>query len=321
MTPSVRRYRGEDRAAWDGFVDRAKNATFLFRRDYMEYHADRFVDHSLVVSDEGGAIVALLPADRSENVLRSHGGLTYGGFVVDAEMTLPTMGTVCEAVAASLRADGVTRVVYKTVPRIYHAMPADEDVYWLFRAGARLFRRDVLTVLEYDRRAPVQERRARTQRKAERAGVTARPSDDYEAFWAILAANLQDRFGVAPVHAVDEIRRLAAAFPDAMQLTGAYLDGRLVAGAVAYVSRDVCHVQYNAADADGKRIGALDVALAHLMESYAGRVRYFDFGASTEDGGRTLNAGLVSYKEGFGARTVVHDMYEWELTSSVEAVA
>jgi hypothetical protein len=25
--------------------------------------------------------------------------------------------------------------------------------------------------------------------------------------------------------------------------------------------------------------------------------------------------GLVAYKEGFGARTVVHDMYEWELTA------
>ena len=57
---------------------------------------------------------------------------------------------------------------------------------------------------------------------------------------------------------------------------------------------------------------ALDL-LDVLLESYAGRVRYFDFGASTEDGGRTLNAGLVEYKEGFGARTVVHDMYEWEL--------
>jgi hypothetical protein len=209
-------------------------------------------------------------------------------------------------------------VVYKTVPRIYHAMPADEDVYWLFRAGARLFRRDVLTVLEYDRRAPVQERRARTLRKAERSGVTARGCDEYEAFWAILAANLQERYGVAPVHAVAEIRQLASAFPGAMQLTGAYVDGRLVAGALAYVSRDVCHVQYNAADAEGKRLGALDVALAHLIDAHADRVRYFDFGASTEDAGRTLNTGLVSYKEGFGARTVVHDMYEWELTPSAE---
>ena len=316
MTLAVRRYTPEDRASWDAFVDGAKNATFLFRRGYMEYHADRFADHSLVITDEGGAVVALLPADRRDDVVRSHGGLTYGGFVVDAEMTLPLMGAVCEAVATTLREAGVARVVYKTVPRIYHAMPADEDVYWLFRAGARLFRRDVLTVLEYDRPAPVQERRARTLRRAARSGVTARVCDDYEGFWAILASNLQERYGVAPVHAVEEIRQLASAFPDAVQLTGAYLHERLVAGAVAYVSRDVCHVQYNAADVHGKRVGALDVALAHLMDAHAHRVRYFDFGASTEDDGRTLNAGLVAYKEGFGARTVVHDMYEWELTPS-----
>lgn len=320
MTLAVRRYAPEDRASWDAFVDGAKNATFLFRRAYMEYHADRFIDHSLVVTDDG-VVVALLPADRRDDVVRSHGGLTYGGFVVDAAMTLPLMGSVCDAVATALREAGVLRVVYKTVPRIYHAMPADEDVYWLFRAGARLFRRDVLTVLEYDRRAPVQERRARTLRKAERSGVTARRCDDYEGFWTILAANLQERHGVLPVHAVEEIRRLATAFPDAMRLTGAYLDGRLVAGALAYVTRDVCHVQYNAADPEGKRTGALDVALAHLMHAHADRVRYFDFGASTEDGGRTLNAGLVAYKEGFGARTVVHDMYEWELTPSAGAAS
>jgi hypothetical protein len=313
VTLHVRRYAADERARWDAFVDGAKNATFLFRRDYMEYHADRFADHSLVVTDGEGGTVALLPADRRDDVVRSHGGLTYGGFVVDAAMTLPLMGEVFDATAAALRADGVRRVVYKTVPRIYHALPADEDAYWLFRTGARLFRRDVLTVLEYDRRAPAQERRMRTLRKARRSGLAARETDDWAGFWAILAANLQERYGVAPVHAEAEIRQLAAAFPEAIRLVGTYEGDRLLAGAVAYVSRDVCHVQYNAASAEGKRAGARDLARDVRRESYAGRVRYFDFGASTEDGGRTLNAGLVEYKEGFGARTVVHDMYEWTL--------
>jgi hypothetical protein len=313
VTLQARRYAAADRATWDGFVDGAKNATFLFRRGYMEYHADRFVDHSLVVSDADGRPVALLPADRRDDVVRSHGGLTYGGFVVDAAMTLPLMGDVFAAAADALRAEGIARVVYKTVPRVYHALPADEDAYWLFRAGARLFRRDVLTVLESERRAPAQERRVRTLRKAERAGLRARPSDDWEDFWEILTANLQERYGVGPVHAAAEIRALAAAFPEAIRLTATYDGERMQAGAVAYVSRDVCHVQYNAASPEGKRSGALDVALAALIDEYAGRVRYFDFGASTEDGGRTLNTGLVAYKEGFGARTVVHDMYEWEL--------
>jgi lipid II:glycine glycyltransferase (peptidoglycan interpeptide bridge formation enzyme) len=35
-----------------------------------------------------------------------------------------------------------------------------------------------------------------------------------------------------------------------------------------------------------------------------------DFGISTELDGRQLNAGLIDYKEGFGARAVNYDFYE-----------
>ena len=45
---------------------------------------------------------------------------------------------------------------------------------------------------------------------------------------------------------------------------------------------------------------------------YADR-RYFSFGISTEQAGQYLNEGLIAQKEGFGARTVVHDFYEWNL--------
>ena len=31
---------------WDAFVDVSKNGTFMLIRDYMDYHADRFIDHS-----------------------------------------------------------------------------------------------------------------------------------------------------------------------------------------------------------------------------------------------------------------------------------
>ena len=46
----------------------------------MEYHADRFTDYSLLVYD-GNKLLALLPANRSGDVLYSHAGLTYGGVI------------------------------------------------------------------------------------------------------------------------------------------------------------------------------------------------------------------------------------------------
>ena len=47
-------YGPGDRAAWDAFVRASKNGNFLFLRDYMEYHRDRFEDASLVARRQRG---------------------------------------------------------------------------------------------------------------------------------------------------------------------------------------------------------------------------------------------------------------------------
>ena len=49
---SVKPYRESDYANWNAFIGQAKNATFLFHRDFMEYHKDRFEDFSLMVFED-----------------------------------------------------------------------------------------------------------------------------------------------------------------------------------------------------------------------------------------------------------------------------
>ena len=71
---------------WNDFVANAKNATFLFHRDFMEYHSDRFEDNSLLIFDEKEKLVAIFPANRIGNELFSHQGLTYGEIVIDASL-------------------------------------------------------------------------------------------------------------------------------------------------------------------------------------------------------------------------------------------
>ena len=63
---TFRFYTPDDRPAWDECVLRSRNGVFLFLRAYLEYHADRFEDASVVIHAEGhpGRIVAVLPANR-----------------------------------------------------------------------------------------------------------------------------------------------------------------------------------------------------------------------------------------------------------------
>ena len=79
---------------WDEFVGKSKNGTFLLQRGFMDYHADRYFDCSLLVYEgispddeykENGLttrdLVALFPANwiEEEKCVYSHKGLTYGG--------------------------------------------------------------------------------------------------------------------------------------------------------------------------------------------------------------------------------------------------
>ena len=72
---NIVRYTAEQKTVWDSFVATSKNGTFLFMRDYMDYHADRFADHSLMFY-KGGRLIALLPGNESDDTYYSHGGLT-----------------------------------------------------------------------------------------------------------------------------------------------------------------------------------------------------------------------------------------------------
>lgn len=310
---TVRRYEPGDRAGWDDLVRGSRNGTFLLERDYLDYHADRFPDASLLV-ESGGRLRGVLPATMRDDALVSHAGLTYGGFVVDAWMTVERMLDAFAAVMSHAAKSGATRLVYKTIPSIYHRQPSEDDRYALFRTGARLTRTDLLTVIDCGERGPVQTRRLRSLRRATEAGVEVGFGRDFGAFWPILSANLSERYGLAPVHTLEEIELLAGRFPERILLCTATLDGAVVAGAVAYVTDRVCHVQYNAASPVGRQANALDVVLEKLYAWAEPRVRYFDFGVSTEADGQVLNSGLVQYKESFGGRSAVHAFFELDLT-------
>lgn len=309
----VERYRDTDAATWDAFVRASRNGTFLFERAYMDYHRDRFPDHSLLVRDPEGALVALLPAHVAGDMIGSHNGLSYGGLVFGPAMKAPLCLRAFEAVLMSLRDAGFTALDYKTVPHIYHRQPAEEDRYALFLLGAQLIRRDLLSVVDRGDPLPYQHRRARGVKKARAAGVTAQAEADFTEFWHLLAATLAERFDATPVHTLAEIQVLRAGFPANIRLCTARRAEELLAGVVTYESDRVAHAQYIAASPAGRDVCALDVVFDHLLNDPAGDHAYFDFGGSHEDGGRAINAGLIDQKEGFGARSVAHDHYRIDL--------
>lgn len=308
------RYTEADKASWDAFVAQSKNGTFLFFRNYMDYHADRFSDHSLMVYYKS-SLYALLPANLTGDTLYSHQGLTYGGLLMTDKCKTAVVRDIFIAINNYLRQQGVKRVVYKHIPWIYASLPSEEDLFALSNVcHASLVSRDVASVVMLDHRLSFSTLRKRGVKKAEKAGVVIMEMQDCGEFWSLLETNLRDRFGAHPVHTLEEIFILKSRFPQHIRLFVASKNGHVIGGTLLYMDAQTAKTQYISANEEGKRVGALDLLFSQLIaRCEKDGLRYFDFGTSNLVANDDLNDSLIFQKEGFGGRAVCYDTYEWVL--------
>jgi hypothetical protein len=311
----IAQYKSSYKSEWDDFISHSKNGSFLFYRDYMEYHSDRFIDLSLLFFEDD-VLIAVMPANVSGAVLHSHEGLTFGGIISSKQMKIELMLDLVGCLMTYLDQQRITTWIYKAVPHIYHAYPAEEDLYALFRYDARLIKRDVSSTIRLDERIGFSKNKRRRIKQGERNGLTIRRNSDFKEFMSIQEAVLRDNFNTKPTHTATEIESLARRFPEDIKLFAAYKEQLMTGGIIVYETKRVAHIQYVASNSLGKRIGAVESILDHLINTYYCDKEYFDFGISTEMGGAHLNCGLAAYKEGFGARTIAYDTYQVEVASS-----
>ena len=308
----IRRYRREDKELWNSFVNKARNATFLFDRNYMDYHADRFDDNSFMFYHKG-KLKAVLPANVAGDTLYSHQGLTYGGLLLDKKATVEDVLECFDILNSWLRENGISKVVYKALPWIYQQYPSEEDLYALtWKCKAQLISRDISSSIVIDNKLKFAESRKSGIRKALSLNIEVGESNDVDGFWHVLEDNLGNRYNAKPVHTANEMKLLMSRFPNNIRLYVAKMNGEIVGGTLIYVTPQVVHTQYISASVEGKKHGALDLLFDYIINKVYANCRYFDFGKSTEQGGAYLNEPLIFQKEGFGGRGVCYDWYQWE---------
>lgn len=323
----VIRYSAAMSDEWDHLVRTSRNGTFLLERQFMDYHADRFEDISLLFAQRG-KILGALPCTSHGDEVVSHGGLTYGGFVLSNSAHATDVEEMLDEAVKFYRTKNYKTLTIKPVPSIYHVQRSEEELYWLFRKGATITARGLSSAIDLTNPLPFSTLRKRKLNKAKAACLTIKeniPLTEYDAwakYWEILAQVLEEQHSKSPVHTLDEIRLLKSRFPNEIQLWGVYdTTNKMVAGTLLFITRTVIHAQYIAASPEGKEYGALDMLFHRIVEDFRvpsqihnlggefQKLRFLDFGISTEDAGAFLNEGLIFQKEGFGARSVVYDAY------------
>lgn len=307
---TIKKYEACHYSVWNQFVSEAKNATFLFHRDFIEYHRDRFKDHSILLFDKKGKVIALFPANEVANTIHSHQGITYGGLIYK-EIKLHKVIAAFKEVVAYYHQQNFETLSVKTIPSIYHQKPAEELVYALFLLKAQLTRRDTLTVIDLRNDLHLSKGRMEGVAKGIKNKLKIVEESNFESFWnQIMIPNLEKKHQTQPVHSLKEIQYLHSKFPNTIRQFNVYLGNTIVAGTTIFESDQVAHAQYISANEAKNELGSLDFLYHHLITHVFATKKFFDFGISNEQLGKKLNFGLSFWKESFGASTIVHDFYE-----------
>lgn len=308
---TIKLYEKQHYALWNNFISEAKNATFLFHRDFMEYHKDRFEDYSLLIFNEKQELVGVIAAHKVNNAVFSHNGLTYGGLLLKPKAKLIQALGMFKALLQFLNEKDIETLHIKEIPSFYCSDFSDELKYLLFLTNAKITRVDSLSTINLQKPYFITKTRRESVHRGKKNNLVIKEEIAFELFWnEILIPNLNKKHQAQPVHTAYEIKLLQQRFPNNIRHFNVYHNDRIVAGTTIFINNNVVHPQYVSGNAQKNELGSLDFLYHYLITNVFKDKEFFDFGISNEEGGTKLNSGLLFWKESFGAKTVAQQFYE-----------
>ena len=307
---SIETYNNSFKDDWNNFIDFSKNATFLFKRDFMDYHSDKFKDHSLLVY-KNSELIALFPLNINEGKVYSHQGLTYGGVIVKDDIKFVKFLELFIEILKYLNDLSIHKLFVKQIPIIYNSSFNGELDYLSHISGGIIYRRDIISVIDMQTDFKISKDRIQGYKRGLNNNLEVKETNDFDEFWnSILIPTLSDKHSVKPVHSLNEIKQLKSNFRENIKQYNVYQNDKIVAGTTIFQTKNVAHVQYIGSTPDKNSLGSLDFLFYNLIKEYYSNYKYFDFGNSHEKDGMKLNQGLNYWKEGYGARSLTQDFYE-----------
>lgn len=313
---NIKRYQPEAEKAWDSFIDQAHNSHFIFKRAYMEYHADRFNDYSLMIYEKQ-KLIALLPANHKDSSLYSHQGLTFAGLIYSYETKAIEVIEIFKALKIFLKENSFKTLVYKAIPHIYHQNLGEEDLYAitkLCKEGlARIIKTDIHSAIEINNHQGFSKGKKSSVKKAINSNLEIKQSEDFQKFFEIMNQLLKDKYDAKATHSLEEIIYLRNKFPENIKLFVAIHNNDILAGTIIYENYQTVKTQYIASTELGRELGAVDYLIDQLIKIFFTNKKYFDFGTSVAESECGFNPNLMMQKELFGARAISSQIFEIEV--------
>ncbi|MEM9678792.1 MAG: GNAT family N-acetyltransferase [Bacteroidota bacterium] len=280
----------------------------------MEYHSDRFKDMSLLIfKDE--ELVGILPANKVENVVYSHQGLTYGGPILSDNLSLSEIENILNTLNHYLKSENISTLKLKGLPKFYGNDQYHKLAEYLQKSADEIYRSDKVLAIDYSQPFTIHKTKLKHYRKNQDKEFVIREVDDLSTFWnVVLIPRLQEKHKVKPVHTLEEIMLLKSRFPDNIRQFNIYLEDEVLAGITIFDKGKVVKSQYGATTQRGEKERALEFLFLELIYKYKDEGKhFFSMGTVTEDNELGYNKGLLKQKEELGCTEYSQDFYSFRI--------
>ncbi|EJG03262.1 hypothetical protein [Flavobacterium sp. F52] len=314
MKYTIKKYSQDDYSIWNDFVAQSKNATFLFHRDFMEYHKDRFDDFSLLIFEDE-KLRAILPGNKKGNTIYSHQGLTYGGLVYLPKLKAEKVESILDEILLFLKENKFKTFYYKPIPNFYFSEGNAAMDFFLLKRGAILERKEMNLAVNLQAPLKISKSKMKHFRRIENLDLDIFEEENFDPFWEkILEPRLAEKFNVKPVHSKEEIAFLKSKFPKNIRQYSAYRNDEIIAGITIFETKNVVKSQYGATSKIGEEFRALDFLFINLIHKYKRKGKhFFDMGIVDEGNESGYNLGLLNQKEELGCSVYNQDFYKIEI--------
>lgn len=303
-------------ALWDSFIWKSNNGTIFHTREFLTYHQDRnFQDCSFIFQNKNN-IEALFTGAIIDNVLYSHPGASFGGFIYN-ELSFESGSKIVDLLVDFAQQKNLKEIIIIPTPFIYYNKYNEVMEYCLYIKGCNIIEYYISSFvdLETSLLEQMHNRKKRYIKKMEDK-IDIRLSTDLDNFYPILISN-KLKHKAKPTHTLEELKILMKKFPDQIKLLLSYQDNKIIGGALNFITnQNSCILFYNMIDYEYQNLQIASLQIyASLKWAQENKLKFLDIGVSQLYKGEQIipHESLINFKEQFGAKAMIRKVMKLKL--------
>ena len=317
MSIVLKKYYKKNAKQWDDFVKSSSNGTIFHLRQFLTYHINRHFNDNSLIFKKNDSIIAVFPATKivknEKNILFSHPGASYGGFVYD-NITYDDAEKIIELLDQYCFDTHFNEIFFIPTPIIYDNKKNDTLNYLLYRNDFQIMEVYISSVIKIEKNKTalnyLNKRKKRyIQNYISNNNFQIKCINNFSEFYPVLLKN-KKKHNVLPTHSLEELEVLNNLFPKNLYLLLLYHNNKLIGGVLNIIANKNCGIMfYNMIDYKHKEFQAASIQIYESIKwAKKFNLKYLDLGVSQKPQSSDPlepHKSLINFKEQFDSTAIL----------------